>query len=522
MASKYTISTIFRGIDNMSKPVRKMTGNIRKMTESAEAGLRKVDAATDRVTSSLFDAGKKAAIGLGVITTAAIAGSTAINKQTVETQKLIKAQELSAETVGAITHALKGTGLGAENVLDLAEEMRNAFGESAGLEEITKVTESLGIMGLQFNDIKKLSPEDQFKKITETLIGMESATEAASAADILFGAEGNKIVGLLREQEKGLGGVIDEYRKLNFFTEKGREGASKYVNELSKTETIFGSIGKEISGLIGLHLSPLIGKFNDFLVANKEVIQIGLDDFFEVLADKIGSFSEHADQASTFILNLGANFEKFITYAKWIGGVVGILVTLSATLKVVTLAVTAFNIAMAIAASPIALVIAGVAALAGAFAYAAYTIYDNWGAISDWFGSLWSDITTTFNIGVQMVKSMFDWSPIEFVKSQWDGVTSYFSNLFGGIASLYESTVGSVMGKVNAAKDFFGFGGDTDTEVSRSMTIDTNNVVTPQERISRSINENRETFDINVTGQGGATVSSPMQSPRLNLINTGN
>ena len=108
------------------------------MTESAEAGLRKVDAATERVTSSLFDAGKKAAIGLGVITTAAIAGSTAINKQTVETQKLIKAQELSAETVESITHALKGTGLGAENVLDLAEEMRNAFGESAGLEEITR------------------------------------------------------------------------------------------------------------------------------------------------------------------------------------------------------------------------------------------------------------------------------------------------------------------------------------------------------------------------------------------------
>ncbi len=520
MASKYTISTIFRGIDNMSKPVRKMTGNIRKMTESAEVGLRKVDAATERVTSSLFDAGKKAAIGLGVITTAALAGSTAINKQTVETQKLIKAQELSAETVESITHALRGTGLGAERVLDLAEEMRNAFGESAGLEEITKVTESLGIMGLQFNDIKKLSPEDQFKKITETLLAMESATEASAAADILFGSEGNKIVGLLREQEKGLGGVIDEYRKLNFFTEKGREGASKYVNELSKTETIFGSIGKEISGLIGLHLSPLIGKFNDFLVANKEVIQIGLDDFFEVLADKIGSFSEHADQASTFILNLGANFEKFITYAKWIGIAVASFTGLSVALKVVTGLVTVFNLVMA--ANPIVWVIAGITAAIVGLGFAVKYIYDNWGDISDWFSGMWESIKTTFNIGVQMVKSMFDWSPVEFVKAQWDGVTSYFSNLFGGIAEMYQSTVGAVMGKVNSAKDFFGFGDDTDTEVSRSMTIDTNNVVTPQERISRSINENRETFDINVTGQNGATVSSPMQSPRLNLINTGN
>jgi hypothetical protein len=519
MASKYTISTVFKGVDRMTRPVRKMGASISKMTESAEVGLRKVDAATEKVTSSLFSAGKKAAIGLGVITTAAIAGSTAINKQTVETQKLIKAQEMSAETVEAITHALKGSGLGAENVLDLAEEMRNAFGESAGLEEITKVTESLGIMGLQFRDIKKLSPEDQFKKITDTLLNMESATEAASAADILFGAEGNKIVGLLREQDKSLGGVVDEYRKLNFFTDKGRDGASKYVKELSKTETIFGSIGKEISGLIGLHLSPLIGKFNDFLVANKEVIQIGLDDFFEVLAEKIGSFSEHADQASTFILNLGANFEKFITYAKWIGIAVASFTGLSIALKVVTGLVTVFNLAMA--ANPIVWVIAGVVAAITGLGFAVKYIYQNWGSVSSWFSDMWESIKTTFNIGVEFIKSAFSWSPLGMIIENWSGITDYFASLFGGITDMYQSTVGAVMSKVNAAKDFFSFGDDNE-DIKRSMTVDANTVVTPQERISRSISENKETFDINVYGQGGAKVQSDNYSSRLNLINTGN
>ncbi|WP_033032547.1 hypothetical protein, partial [Pseudoalteromonas fuliginea] len=135
---------------------------------------------------------------------------------------------------------------------------------------------------------------------------------------------------------------------------------------------------------------------------------------------------------------------------------------------------TVFNLVMA--ANPIVWVIAGITAAIVGLGFAVKYIYDNWGSISDWFSSLWGDITTTFNIGVQMVKSMFDWSPMEFVKSQWDGVTNYFSNLFGGIADMYQSTVGAVMGKVNAAKDFFGFGDDTDTEVSRSMTIDTNNV----------------------------------------------
>jgi hypothetical protein len=538
MASKYTISTVFRGIDNMTKPVRKMTGSIKDLTvsikksakefnqlpltekfESAELGLRKIDAATSKVTESMFGVGKKAAQGIAALSTALVVGAGAVNQMKLESDNMTRSMGASVETVEAVTNGIKGIGLNAENVTDLYEEMNNKLGESAGIEEITAVTESLGILGLQFNEIKKLSPDEQFKAITDAALKMEDATQAAAAADILMGGEANKIISTLRLQGKSMEDITKNYQMLNFRTDQSRKGAEDMAKAQSKTAKIIGSLTQEVSGLIGKALAPMIDKFNDWMINNKELISQNLDKLFNSIGNSIGDVGQHMETLIGWIGDLGANFSEFVKWAKWVGGFIVALTGLSVVLKTITVLVTAFNLAMA--ANPIVWVIAGITAAVVGLGFAVKYIYDNWGNISDWFSNMWDSIKTTFNIGVQMVKSMFDWSPMELISAQWDGVTNYFSNLFGGIASLYESTVGSVMGKVNAAKDFFGFGGD-DEDIKRSMSIDANAVVTPQERISRSISENKETFDINVTGQNGAQVSSPMQSPRLNLINTGN
>jgi hypothetical protein len=516
MASKYTISTVFRGIDNMSKPVRKMTGSIQKMTEKTEVGLRKIDAATSKVTESMFGVGKKAALGIAGLTSALVVGAGAVNQMKLESDNMTRAMGGNIETAEAVTSAIKSIGLNAENVTDLYEEMNNKLGESAGIEEITAVTESLGILGLQFNEIKKLSPDEQFKAITDAALKMEDATQAAAAADILMGGEANKIISTLRLQGKSMEDITKNYQMMNFRTDQSRKGAEDMAKAQSKTAKIIGSLTQEVSGLIGKALAPMITKFNEFMINNKELISQNLDKLFNSIGNSVGDVGQHMETLIGWIGDLGANFSEFLKWAKWVGALALAITGLMVALKLFIGVMTAVNLVMA---NPIiAAVVLTVAALAGA----AYLVYKNWDGISAWFSDMWESIKTTFNIGFEFVKTAFSWSPLGMIIENWSGITDYFAGLFGGIADMYQSTVGAVMGKVNAAKDFFGFGDDTDTEVSRSMTIDTNNVVTPQERISRSINENRETFDINVTGQNGATVSSPMQSPRLNLINTGN
>ncbi len=516
MASKYTISTVFKGIDNMTKPVRKMTGSIQQMTESTEAGLRKIDAATSKVTEGMFKVGKKSAQGIAALSTALVVGAGAVNQMKLESDNMTRAMGGNIETVEAITSGIKGIGLSAENVTDLYEEMNNKLGESAGIEEITAVTESLGILGLQFNEIKKLSPDEQFKAITDAALKMEDATQAAAAADILMGGEANKIISTLRLQGKSMEDITKNYQMMNFRTDQSRKGAEDMAKAQSTTAKIIGSLTQEVSGLIGKALAPMITKFNEFMINNKELISQNLDKLFNSIGNSVGDVGQHMETLIGWIGDLGANFNEFLKWAKWVGIVTVAITGLAIAMNALIGVFTVFNLVLANPA------ILAVVAVVGALAAAAYLVYKNWDGISAWFSDMWESIKTTFNIGFEFVKTAFSWSPLGMIIENWSGITDYFAGLFGGIASLYESTVGAVMGKVNAAKDFFGFGDDTDTEVNRSMTIDTSNVVTPQERISRSINENRETFDINVTGQNGATVSSPMQSPRLNLINTGN
>lgn len=61
---------------------------------------------------------------------------------------------------------------------------------------------------------------------------------------------------------------------------------------------------------------------------------------------------------------------------------------------------------------PIIATVAGVVAVALLLAGAAYLIYNNWGAISGFFGGIWNGITTAFNTGLTWLKGMvptFKW-----------------------------------------------------------------------------------------------------------------
>jgi len=527
MASKYSISTVFKAVDKVTKPVRKMTGSIQNLTEKTEAGLRKIDAATSKVTDGIFSLGATGAKSAATITAALVVGAGAINHMKVEQDNMTRAMGASVKTVEAVTSGIKGIGLNAENVTDLYEEMNNKLGESAGIEEITAVTESLGILGLQFRDIQKLSPDEQFKAITNAALQMEDATQAAAAADMLMGGEANKVISALRMQGKTMDDIIGNYQMLSFRTDQSRKGAEDMAKAQQTMMQITGSLTQEISGLLGKALAPLIVKFNEFMINNKELINQNLEKLFASIGTAIGDITPHLESAFKWIGSLGEHFNEFVEWAKWVGKLALVIGSLMIGLKIFIGIMTAVNLVMA--ANPISLMIIAVIALGAAFAFAVKKIYDNWDGITEYFGGIWENIKTNFNIGVEFIKSAFDWNPIDMVKAKWDGLKTYFADLFSGIINMYDSTIGAISGGIdNLTSSVSGFLGFSSEDESPQLT--TEETASPQQRaqvamsetITRTIQDSRETVDINVTGQNGAQVSSPMQSPRLNLINTAN
>lgn len=504
--SKYAVSTVFKSIDKMTAPVKKMQSAVGKFTTSAENGMRKLDGALNGVRSTMISGVSTAAKWGAGIAAAAIVGVGAINQQQQEIENLTNAVNGSINTVEAVTSAISTSGLSAENVIDLYEEMNNKLGESAGLEEITAVTESLGILGLRFKDIKKLAPEEQFKAITNAALKMEDATKAQAAADILMGGEANKVIGILRKQGKTMDDIIGNYEELSFRTEKSRQGARDMAREQSKLGKVIGSLGKEVSGLAGQHLAPLISKVNEFLIANKAVIGQSIDEFFAKLTSSVGDVNGMMQSAITWVQSLNAKFEDVQRWAGTVAKVTAAVVGLMVVLKLFIGIMTAVNLVMA--ANPATLIVMGIVAAVAALAAAAYAIYDNWDDIVTWFMNKWNDIKTALG-----------WDPVEVVSSAWSGLTVFFGGLFSGITDMYNNTVGKVMSAIESTKSFLGFG---DSDVNVNKNISTESVISPQERQAAYYGRMQGSVDVNVYGHNGVRPEQPTYTSRLSLANSGN
>jgi hypothetical protein len=214
--------------------------------------------------------GASAALGALVVST---------NRETAEMANLAASVGMSAESLEAMTGIVKNVGFEADNVVDLVEEMNNKFGEMAGLGEMTAVKESLKILNLEFSELKKLAPEEQFTKIIDKALELEDAQQAVAAVDMLMGGEANKILGFLRSQDKTLGEMLERYKALNLLSEEGREGAQRFTAVWGQFTGVLQSILKLFSGLVGDAIAPMVDEFLDFVAANRELIQTKVKDW---------------------------------------------------------------------------------------------------------------------------------------------------------------------------------------------------------------------------------------------------
>lgn len=495
MASKYAISTIFKGIDRVTKPVRKMGKSVKSFSLSAEKNLRKVDRVTGKLSANLLKIGKNAAIGAAGIASLAVVGASAVNAQALATENMSKAMGANIQTVETVSGAIQGIGLDAEAVTDLFEEMNNKFGESSGLKELAPVTESLAILGLEFEKIKKLSPDQQFRAITDAALKLESATQAQAAADILMGAEANKIIGTLRQQGKSFADIENAHKMLTFRTERSRQGARDHAIEQAKAGKIIASLGMEISGLIGLHLTPLIKKFNEFAIKNKELISQSVDKFFAKVGNSIGDVSAILERTLTWFNKLDLDFQNAKEWAVIIFEVTAAIVIMSGVIKAAVIVTTALNLAM-LAFEAIPAVIASVRAI---------MLTLNAAMLANPIGAL----ALAFGLAASAI--ILNWEPI----------SAFFSDMFDGISDKYNKTVGQISAKITALGRMLGIV-DDEVETEMKATITTNNTVTPQERITRQLVEKREDFNINVRADQGSFAYADYKTPRLNLINSGN
>lgn len=125
-------------------------------------------------------------------------------------------------------------------------------------------------------------------------------------------------------------------------------------------------------------------------------------------------------------------------------------------------------------------------------------VVEIWQPIGEFFSGLWAGVvevaTAVFDRIAEVVGVVVD-----KVKAVWSTLTGFFQALFAGIVALYDNTLGPV---INGVGEIIGFVRDVGADVmgtDGTSTGGTPQVVSPQERVARSISESTHTTNAEVT-----------------------
>ncbi len=629
MASRFSISAVFNGVDNISKPVSRMGRAIDKFTSNARRKIRRLGSAFKGLGKIASRATKTVAIvGIGAISLALVdAGRNAVAfEQTMvnaaakfgpEIQKGTEQFKLLAEAARKTGKATEFTAVQSAQALNfLAMAGFNAEQSIAALPGVVDLataaqidlatatdiaTDTLGALGLATKDPIQLSKnlarvndvlakttttantnmEQMFEAITESgpiatsagasietlssLIGILAnsgikggkagttlknvfvrlAAQTPKAAKTLrrLGIQTRDAAGNLRdmptilgELEKSLSGlgtadkakVLDNIfgkipiagvnvllkagaKEINNYRKQllGAEGASKQMAGTMR-DTLMGSINSLTSSFEGLGITifslednafgkiietatEMIRTFDAAILKNQELGKGIVSDIIDTVTGAIGIIGILIGSFLAMKIAVLATQAVIFTFKAAIFAFQAVLVILKGVIFALEIAQFAWNLAMLL--NPIGAIIGLITLLVAGGA--ALIIF--WDPISDFFIGIWDDISNAFSGGVDFVM----------------GLLKPFQLAISGIGGLFEK-FGIVFGK----------DGEQETITKDKQGGNDVQVVSPAERVSRSIEErvtdSRSTLTIkDESGRAELEQGKGNNGVKLQLVSSG-
>ena len=239
-------------------------------------------------------------------------------------------------------------------------------------------------------------------------------------------------------------------------TNKIRELRTVLESAQGSTKTTAAFIRNDVKGSIDGLKSAIDGVKISIFSMNEGPLKAAIDNFTKLVQVNEELIAKNVGQFFADMLN---NLPDIFKWLKRISIAIGVFITLSLALKSVGIALAV--ISLLARANPIGLLITGLVA-------GAALIIQNWTPIKAFFIDLWDSIVFKFEVAINRITFM-----INKVKKVASNITS------------------SVSG-------FFGFGDDTDDDKQPTGATGPQ-IVTPQDRVARSVEESRTTSTAEVT-----------------------
>jgi hypothetical protein len=191
-----------------------------------------------------------------------------------ELDKMSLRTGVSATALAELGFAAEQSGTNLDSVESALKRMARNLGDIGP--EGAKTTAALEAIGLSSENIKSLSPEDQFQLIAERIGGIEDPTKKAAAAMAIFGEGGRQLLPMmesikeLRQEAKDLGIAPSQ---------ESVAAAAQITDAINRVRRVIGAAIFEVGAAIAPMAADVLGGFlkvvsavRRFIVENKALI----------------------------------------------------------------------------------------------------------------------------------------------------------------------------------------------------------------------------------------------------------
>lgn len=212
------------------------------------------------------------------------------------------------------------------------------------------------------------------------------------------------------------------------FGTMAEDGNLKFITSLTSVGSAYDSVTGSAEGMFDATTTPM-----QQMESNTRKLQQSLVPLGEKMAELANTI---LPPLTAVISKIGEWFGKLPgpvqNFTIILGALMAVFVALVPVIAALAVSVGALNVSL----WPILAIIAAVAAAIAVV----IVVFQNWGAITEWFGNLWTTICTGIGTAIESLKTWFMglWTHIQTV---WDGICNVIQTAFMLIGSIIEGAI---------------------------------------------------------------------------------
>lgn len=272
--------------------------------KKSEKILDKFDKSIPDIKSKFMDLGKTLAwVGAGITAfgAAVLFNSRAVANDALQIQRQAAALGMTTDAYQEIRGALAAFGVDQRDVADLFGQIaQQATAAQAGSKPVIKIFDQLGV---SVKSLKGASPEQIFERLAEGIKNTTDPTERLGAANALLGEdlakktipmllEGAAGIAKYRKRVKDLGGVMSADAIIK---------NSQFSQSMAETGIAITGLRNEVATRFVPVLKEMLDGFNNWYIANKELILQNLYHYIDTISDSMRSLRDILIRVDHFV-----------------------------------------------------------------------------------------------------------------------------------------------------------------------------------------------------------------------------